>query len=147
MEQKVLIAEADSEVRRRLFKRLLDADVFSDTVGDGQEAAEKIEEQRYAVIVLDLGLPKIDGIQLLERIRSRPQQEWPIVLALVGNGAIPNLDVDLVQIAIRKPVNTIQLADMIESCVRIVADRRVAPPQAKARPKTKKQADGDQPTS
>ncbi|MBV9496769.1 MAG: response regulator [Acidobacteria bacterium] len=147
MEQKVLIADADSELRRRLFKRLLDADVFSDTAGDGQEAAEKLEEQRYAVIVLDLGLAKIDGIQLLERIRRLPQQEWPIVLALVGNGAIPNLDVDLVQIAIRKPVNTIQLADMIESCVRIVAERRVTPPEPKANAKSKKQTEGDQPTS
>jgi DNA-binding response OmpR family regulator len=141
--QRVLIADADSELRRRLYTRLLAADVFSDTVADGQAAVEKLEERRYAVIVLDLGLAKVDGIHLLNRIRSLPQGEWPIVLALVGKGAIPNLDVDLVQIAIRKPINTVQLADMIESCVRIVAERQVAGPAAR-KPK-KKERDGDQP--
>jgi DNA-binding response OmpR family regulator len=126
LEQRVLIADADSELRRRLYTRLLDADVYSDTVADGPAAIEKLEERRYAVIVLDLALPTVDGLKLLERLRVRPQDEWPIVLALVGRGAIPNVDVDLVQIAIRKPVDTVQLADMIESCVRIVADRRDA---------------------
>lgn len=142
LEQRVLIADADSELRRRLYTRLLDADVYSDTVADGPAAIDKLEEKRYAVVVLDLSLPNVDGFQLLDRIRARPQEEWPIVLALVGRGAIPNVDVDLVQIAIRKPVNTVQLADMIESCVRIVADRRDA---VVRKPKRKKDEKSDQP--
>ncbi|HKO58973.1 MAG TPA: response regulator [Thermoanaerobaculia bacterium] len=138
-----MIADADSELRRRLYTRLLHADVFSDTVADGQAALEKLAERRYSVIVLDLGLSKVDSYQLLERIRSLPQDEWPIVLALVGRGALPSLDVDLVQIAIRKPINTVQLADMIESCVRIVAERQVV--GAVPRKPKKARADADQP--
>ncbi|HEV7920474.1 MAG TPA: response regulator [Thermoanaerobaculia bacterium] len=140
LEQRVLIADADSELRRQLYTRLLDADVYSDTVGDGQAAAEKLEERRYAVIVLDLGLPRVDGFQLLERLRTRPQEEWPIVLALVGRGPMPDLDGDLVQIAIRKPINTVQLADMIESCVRIAERREAILPRPK-----KKAVKADQP--
>jgi DNA-binding response OmpR family regulator len=140
-EQRVLIADADAELRRQLYTRLLDADVYSDTVADGPAAIEKLAERRYAVCVLDLALPRVDGLQLLERIRSRPREEWPIVLILAGRGALPDLDVELVQIAIRKPVNTVQLADMIENCVRIVADRHIA---LLHRAKNKKDESADQ---
>src|SRR5437763_16315906 len=40
---------------------------------DGQEALQCFAEQRFDLVVLDLMLPKIDGIEVCRRLRSRSQ--------------------------------------------------------------------------
>ena len=45
---------------------------------DGQEALQRFAEQRFDLVVLDLMLPKIDGIEVCRRLRSRSQV--PIIM-------------------------------------------------------------------
>ncbi len=63
-------------------KRLLDAFDQLDVVGtarNGMGALEVIEECRPDVVLLDLGLPDIDGIEVTRRIRST----WPTIEILI----------------------------------------------------------------
>lgn len=46
-----------------------------------------------------------------------PASERPMVLATAGRDAKPNLDADLVQIVMRKPLRLADVADTIRSCV------------------------------
>jgi DNA-binding response OmpR family regulator len=46
--------------------------------GDGQEALRRFAEQRFDLVVLDLMLPKLDGIEVCRRMRSRSQV--PIIM-------------------------------------------------------------------
>ncbi len=53
-----------------------------------------------------------------------PRAERPVVVVLANAGSARSLDVEVVQIVMRKPCNLIHLADLIKSCVRTAALHR-----------------------
>ena len=66
---RVLIAEDERELAKAL-KFLLEKNKFSvDTVRDGAEALERFYSAVYDVVVLDIMMPKMDGMEVLARIR------------------------------------------------------------------------------
>lgn len=65
---RVLIAEDERELAKAL-KFLLEKNKFSvDTVRDGAEALERFYSAVYDVVVLDIMMPKMDGMEVLARI-------------------------------------------------------------------------------
>ncbi len=67
---RLLIAEDDPDLARQLTKALADAGYTIDHAGDGEEAHHLGDTEPYDAIVLDLGLPKIDGVTVLRRWRD-----------------------------------------------------------------------------
>jgi CheY-like chemotaxis protein len=53
---------------------------------DGVEAVEAIEKHRPQVVLLDIGLPKLDGHEVCRRVRSQPWGKDIVVIALTGWG-------------------------------------------------------------
>ena len=82
---RVLLVEDDVDLSRQLKAALGDAGYAVDHAPDGEEAHYLGENEPYDVIVLDLGLPKIDGVSVLERWR-REGKTTP-VLILTARGA------------------------------------------------------------
>ena len=82
---RILLVEDDPDLSRQLKRALGDAGYAVDHAGDGEEAAYLGETEPYDAIVLDLGLPKIDGAAVLEGWR-RAQIPTP-VLILTARGA------------------------------------------------------------
>ena len=82
---RILLAEDDPDLSRQLKLALTDADYAVDHAADGEEAAFLGETEPYDAIVLDLGLPKIDGASVLEGWR-RAKVATP-VLILTARGA------------------------------------------------------------
>lgn len=121
---RVLIADGDPTLRQNLEKRLLDAEVFADSVADGRMALEALEYAHYAVVILDLELTHVSSERVLEAIAAMPPGRRPVVLVLAGRSAARSLDVDVVQIVLRKPCNVIQLSEIVQSCVKSAADWR-----------------------
>ena len=66
---RVLLVEDDADLSRQLKGALSDAGYAVDHAGDGEEAHFLGDTEPYDVIVLDLGLPKIDGVSVLEKWR------------------------------------------------------------------------------
>lgn len=114
----MLVAEADGAVRRRLFKALLDRDVYSDAAADAGEGFARLAKQRYALIVLDLALPGATTEEVLETFRNVAPETRPIVIATGNPDGARSLDHELVQIVLRPPVDLRQLCELIESCLR-----------------------------
>lgn len=70
--KKILLIDDDVDLREALSELLImtdDFDVFEG--GDGAEALEKIKHQAYDMVVLDVGLPDIDGRELCRLIRKQ----------------------------------------------------------------------------
>jgi DNA-binding response OmpR family regulator len=70
--KKILLIDDDVDLREALSELLImtdDFDVFEG--GDGAEALEKIKQQAYDMVVLDVGLPDIDGRELCRLIRKQ----------------------------------------------------------------------------
>lgn len=55
-------------------KRLYDAGYEVDTCYDGEEAFESVLTENYDLIVLDLNLPGMDGMEILKELRQRNEE-------------------------------------------------------------------------
>ena len=82
---RVLLVEDDADLSRQLKASLGDAGYAVDHAPDGEEAQFLGETEPYDAIILDLGLPKVDGVSVLERWR-RDGRTTP-VLILTARGA------------------------------------------------------------
>lgn len=66
---RVLVAEDEKEIRD-LVKKYLERELYQvDTAVDGEEALRLFESHKYDLILLDLMMPKIDGIEVCRRLR------------------------------------------------------------------------------
>ncbi|HZK99087.1 MAG TPA: response regulator transcription factor [Caulobacteraceae bacterium] len=82
---RILLVEDDPDLSRQLKAALADAGYAVDHAPDGEEARFLGETEPYDAIVLDLGLPKIDGVSVLEAWR-RAHLATP-VLILTARGS------------------------------------------------------------
>ena len=82
---RILVVEDDPDLSRQLKQALGDAGYAVDHAPDGEEGLYLGENEPYDAIVLDLGLPKIDGVSVLEQWR-RANIATP-VLILTARGA------------------------------------------------------------
>jgi DNA-binding response OmpR family regulator len=76
---KLLIVEDDELLQKTLYKGFRKLDYTVDAASDGEEALDMFFSNVYDLIVLDLNLPKIDGMEVLEEIRA-DNKEIPILI-------------------------------------------------------------------
>jgi len=67
---RVLVVEDEPRIAKQLTGALADAGYAVDHAGDGEDADFAAHTERYDAVVLDLGLPTIDGLTLLRRWRD-----------------------------------------------------------------------------
>lgn len=73
----------DEEPLRMLVKNQLAHEGFSiDTADDGDTALAAIDTGRYDVVILDIRMPRMNGIEVLKRLKSKQQK--PRVIMLTG---------------------------------------------------------------
>ncbi len=68
---RILVVEDDSMIREAVCHALKDAGYAVDWVQDGAAALTAVTTQEYGTILLDLGLPGKDGLEVLRAIRAR----------------------------------------------------------------------------
>src|SRR5258708_4675019 len=67
---RILLGEDDKDLQRLLKKALGDAGYVGDAALDGEEGHFLGETEPYDAVILDLGLPKMDGVTVLEKWRA-----------------------------------------------------------------------------
>ena len=82
---KILIVEDEAALARHLTAAVSDGGFVADTAADGERADFLVQTERYDAIVLDLGLPKIDGLTLLRRWRDGGVTTPVLVLTARGS--------------------------------------------------------------
>ena len=83
---RVLLVDDEEEFVRALAKRLRTRGLEVEITGDGESAVEKVKQNGFDVVVLDLAMPGIDGLETLKRLRE-VNQDLQVVL-LTGHGSI-----------------------------------------------------------
>lgn len=68
---RILIAEDDAALSEALRFTLTQASYAVDHVANGQAADEALKSDGFGLLILDLGLPKLDGFEVLRRLRRR----------------------------------------------------------------------------
>jgi CheY-like chemotaxis protein len=115
---RVLLAD-DNEATCTLITALLHRDFVVDLAGDGQEAIEKLKSRQYAVILLDLLMPMVDGFAVLDHLhRENPEM---LARVLVMTAAVSPREVDRLQgyaihALIPKPFEVDVLQAAVKAC-------------------------------
>jgi CheY-like chemotaxis protein len=98
----VLIVEDDAALRQVFRAALAIAGYDVHEVGDGYLALAFVEQHTPDLIVLDLGLPRLDGVSVRQEIAAHPTTELvPVVVVTGDRSDLSRLDVACV---LRKPV-------------------------------------------
>lgn len=82
---RILLVEDDGALRDTLFQALRLAGYGVDPVADGRAADTALAAGAYDLVVLDLGLPHLDGLDVLQRLRSR-QDSTPVLVLSARDG-------------------------------------------------------------
>lgn len=83
--RKVLLAE-DNEVNREVIGELLHAAGLAvDLATDGDEATECVARGRYDIILMDMRMPRVDGLAATRAIRALPNGQGVPIVALTAN--------------------------------------------------------------
>jgi signal transduction histidine kinase/CheY-like chemotaxis protein len=69
----ILVVEDDEGLRELLQRTLIDEGWSVRVASTGPQALEMVEKSRPGLILLDLRIPELDGFEVLQRIRSRPE--------------------------------------------------------------------------
>ena len=81
---RALVVEDDADVAEDLSQALQEAGFVVDIARDGDDAWFKGNTEDYDVVVLDLGLPRIDGLTVLRRWREA-QRGFPVIILSARN--------------------------------------------------------------
>ena len=120
----ILIVDDSAAIRKVLIRVLRQTELPLGDIreaSDGQEAIEKLNEANAGLILSDINMPKMDGLQLLSRLRS--EKRWKhipvIMITTEGSKASVLQAVELgAQGYVRKPFTAEQIKDKITSCMR-----------------------------
>ena len=78
---RILIAEDDQVLADGLLRSLRNTGYAVDRVASGSEADAALADHEFDCVILDLGLPKMHGLDVLRRMRARgssvPTTTWP----------------------------------------------------------------------
>lgn len=115
-ERRVLVVDDDEAIRTMLFTILRRRGFKVDIARGGVEALERIARCHYAVLLLDLMMPVMNGYDVLEKLAERPASERPIAIVLTAGVPPRNLRSDLVAGTVRKPFDIQLLVDTVAAC-------------------------------
>jgi CheY-like chemotaxis protein len=118
--KRVLVVDDDAGARGLLATVLRDQGLEVEEAADGESALELLRRNSYAVILLDLIMPRLDGFAVLEALRKETSQQ-PIVLVVTGadRRAIEQLDPRGIHGVVRKPIDVEELAEVVVACTDI----------------------------
>lgn len=114
----ILLVE-DNAVNQKVATRMLNRLGYrADIAGNGQEAIDALQRQRYEVVFMDVQMPVMDGVEATEIIRKMmPPHKQPFIIAMTANVMVGDREMYLaggMDDYISKPVRVEELAAILE---------------------------------
>ncbi|RXJ69684.1 DNA-binding response regulator [Halarcobacter ebronensis] len=118
----ILLAEDEDDVRNSFKKVLL---LYVDKVylaADGQEALELYTEHKPDILITDLKMPKLNGLDLIKKIREENEEIPTIVTSAYTdqNFLLESIKLSLVEYVV-KPIREANLSQLLERCAKILS--------------------------
>lgn len=128
MSIKILIADDEKDILEIMAKKVAAEGYTVVTAHDGEEAWEKIKSESPDVILLDLTMPKMDGLDVLKNLRqSPPSNKWQPVIIVSARRDLEDMEKGLSLEAdhyITKPCNVADIIKGIKLMVSLIPQRK-----------------------
>src|SRR4051812_8261919 len=115
----ILVVDDEAELRKQIVSILKDKGYHVDEAGDGLEAAEKLAQKPYPLVLCDVRMPRMTGPEFLKHVSD---QEYSTSVALItAHGNIRDAIEAIREGAfdyIEKPVNETLLLQLVEKAER-----------------------------
>lgn len=122
---RILVVDDYADSREMYAEMLSFAGYLVVTAKDGAEALERAEKEHFDLIVLDIALPRMDGMTVIKELRTRPETKGVAIITLsasVGDHMHKTVLDAGADLALDKPC----LPDDLEATIRRVLQRRAA---------------------
>ncbi len=116
---RILVIEDEKRLSDSLKKGLMESGFAVDQAFDGEEGLYLAESETYDCIILDIMLPKVDGIQVCKTLRNKKNKS-PILM-LTAKGTVENISQGLDSGAddyLSKPFSFIELKSRLQALIR-----------------------------
>jgi DNA-binding response OmpR family regulator len=123
-QQKILFVDDEEQIRRLLSSFLTRRGYLVKTAVDGQEALEMLETETPDLVITDVNMPNVDGVELTRRLRAHPRLgQMPVIMlsAKVQTDEILAGYAEGADEYVPKPIEMRILAAKVESLLRRVA--------------------------
>lgn len=117
---RILVVEDNAELAQWLVRTLRKEQYTVDWIGNGADADFALQCEKYNLVILDLALPKLDGKEILRRLRAR--QDPTPVLVLTANNTIQSRVSELDQGADDYMAKPFEIAEL-EARIRVLIRR------------------------
>jgi DNA-binding response OmpR family regulator len=116
--KRALVVDDDDPIRTMLANVVSHQDLTVDTARDGAEAIERLDDDGYSVILLDLMMPRVDGFGVLQYLEAHHPEKLrcTIVASAVPESEIRKKFTQPVYRIHAKPFDIAQLIDDIRAC-------------------------------
>lgn len=111
--QRVLLVDDDDAIRQLVAAVVRRHGIVCDFAADGVEALERLSANHYALIILDLMMPRMDGFEVMQELRLRGPRVPIVVATAAGQGKVSRLDPSMVKAVLQKPFEIAHLVDTI----------------------------------
>lgn len=113
---KVLIVDDEILVRWFLERAFIREGYETDTASNGEEALQKIETGKYSVLITDIKMPVMGGLELLKRLKEKGRLPFTIVTsAYLSDEAIEKAHEAGVKECIRKPFKIEEILKVVRN--------------------------------
>jgi two-component system nitrogen regulation response regulator NtrX len=85
---RILVVDDEPGIRQSLSGILEDEGYHVETAESGEVCLDRLARSVFELVILDIWLPGIDGLETLQRIQNIPQADRPVVVVISGHGTI-----------------------------------------------------------
>lgn len=85
---RILIVDDEPGIRQSLSGVLIDEGFHVESVGSGEACLDLLARTTFELVILDIWLPGLDGLETLSRIQDIPPPDRPVVVMISGHGTI-----------------------------------------------------------
>lgn len=125
---RVLVADDDQAIRQLVCTIVKREGLEVDCAADGAEAIELLRRHEYAVLLVDLMMPRVDGFGVIDYLRRHPAGQKPVVLVITAyaDQKFKEVDPNVVTGVVRKPFEVAEIGTVVRLCVDGFEDARNA---------------------
>jgi CheY-like chemotaxis protein len=124
--QRILVVDDDRSTRLLIRLQLRSAGYSVETAGDGAAALARLRRKRFDLVLLDVWMPGMDGLEMLARLRDEPSQ--PKVVVMTADDTSETLLLAIREHAYRYVTKPVEPKDLIDLVGGVLASKPEARP-------------------